>query len=97
MATEKRLIDANAYVDELKWLQEQVSSASAIEIQEYIDRTNIQPTVDAVEVVRCNDCCFSAQHDPYDPMECVKWKTKWGVVYTTPDGYCHKGERKYNG
>ena len=51
MATEKRLIDANAYVDELKWLQEQVSSASAIEIQEYIDRTNRQHTVDAVEVV----------------------------------------------
>lgn len=52
------------------------------------------PTVDAVEVVRCKDCRFSAQHDPYDPMECVKWATKWGVVYTTPDGYCHKGERR---
>lgn len=47
-----------------------------------------------VEVVRCKDCIFSAQHDPYDPMECVKWATKWGVCYTTPDGYCHKGERK---
>ena len=51
MAAEKRLIDANAYVDELKWVQSQVSSSSAIEIQEYIDRTNRQPTVDAVEVV----------------------------------------------
>ena len=56
MATEKRLIDANAYVDELKWLQAQVSSASAIEIQEYIDRTNRQPTVNAVEVVYCDSC-----------------------------------------
>lgn len=49
------------------------------------------------ELVRCKDCRFSAQHDPYDPMECVKWATKWGVVYTTPDGHCHKGERKDNG
>lgn len=53
-------------------------------------------TVDAVEVVRCKNCRFSAQHDQYDPMECSKWATKWGVVYTTPDGYCHKGERKDN-
>ena len=47
--------------------------------------------------VLCKNCRFSAQHDPYDPMECVKWATKWGVTYTTPDGYCHKGERKDNG
>ena len=51
MANEKRLIFANVLIDELKWLQENVSSASAIEIQEYIDRVNRQPTVDAVEVV----------------------------------------------
>lgn len=43
-----RLIDADALVAELKWLQSQVSSTSAIEIQEYIDRINAQPTVDAV-------------------------------------------------
>lgn len=49
---------------------------------------------DFMEVVRCKDCRFSAQHDPYDPMECVKWATKWGVVYTTPDGYCHNGEQR---
>lgn len=49
---------------------------------------------DVVPVVRCKDCRFSAQHGPYDPMECMKWTTKWGVAYTTPDGHCHNGERK---
>ena len=43
-----RLIDADALVAELKWLQSQVSSTSAMEIAEYIDRINAQPTVDAV-------------------------------------------------
>ena len=52
---------------------------------------------DDVRVVRCKDCRFSAQHDPYEPMECMKWTTKWGVAYTTPDGHCHKGERKKDG
>ena len=52
------------------------------------------PTVDAVEVVRCRDCRHFVQGEPYDPCECMKWKVKWGAVYTTPDGYCHKGERK---
>ena len=92
MATEKRLIDANAYVDELKWLQEQVSSASAIEIQEYIDRTNRQPTVDAVEVVRCKDCkhCDPENRHCDHPM---------GTTFSLPrktDDYCSYGERKDN-
>ena len=43
-----RLIDADTLVAELKWLQSQVSSTSAMEISEYIDRINAQPTVDAV-------------------------------------------------
>lgn len=41
-----RRIDADALVAELKWLQSQVSSTSAMEIAEYIDRINAQPTVD---------------------------------------------------
>jgi hypothetical protein len=54
------------------------------------------PPVDAVEVVRCNDCKHFVQGEPYDPCECMKWMVKFGVAYTTPDGYCHKGERKDN-
>lgn len=43
-----------------------------------------------VNVVRCKDCKFFIQDDP---TECTKWRRKGRVVYTTPDGYCHKGER----
>ena len=94
MATEKRLIDANAYVDELKWLQEQVSSASAIEIQEYIDRTNRQPTVDAVEVVRCENCQY--WNPRYETMGmCMKHNSI--VTFTKPDFYCACGKEKNNG
>ena len=74
MATEKRLIDANAYVDELKWLQEQVSSASAIEIQEYIDRTNRQPTVDAVEVKHGRWEEIEASDELYQCSACGEWQ-----------------------
>ena len=51
-------------------------------------------TIDAVPVVRCKDCKHFVEGEPYDPCECMKWKTRFGVAYTTPDGYCHKGERK---
>jgi hypothetical protein len=54
----------------------------------FIDRTKV------VEVVRCKDCKHFVQGEPYDPCECMKWKVKFGVAYTTPDGYCHKAERK---
>lgn len=49
---------------------------------------------EGVELVRCKDCKFSCQPEIYDPMECNKWATKWGVVYTEPNGFCHKGERR---
>ena len=72
MANEKRLIDANAYIDELKWLQANVNSASAIEIQEYIDRANRQPTVDAVEVVH-------GRWEKEEPDKCGNRKPKCSV------------------
>ena len=51
MATEKCLKDANALIAEFEWLQSQVSSTTALEIQEHIQRIKDAPTVDAVEVV----------------------------------------------
>lgn len=50
MATEKCLKDANALIAEFEWLQSQVSSTTALEIQEHIQRIKDAPTVDAVEV-----------------------------------------------
>lgn len=51
---------------------------------------------DVVPVVRCKDCKHFCQTEIYDPDECMKWKVRFGVAYTTPDGYCHKAERKGN-
>ena len=64
----------------------------------YIDRIidEIDNAPD-VEVVRCRDCRHFVQGEPYDPCECMKWKVKFGVAYTEPNGYCHKAERKDNG
>ena len=71
MATEKCLKDANALIAEFEWLQSQVSSTTALEIKEHIQRIKDAPTVDAVEVVhgrwiveneesiRCSGCCFN--------------------------------------
>ena len=88
----KRLIDANALVD--KFWQEECRTQTR---RDFVAMVNYAPTVDAVEVVRCKDCKYFVQGEPYDPCECMKWMVKFGVAYTTPDGYCHKAERKDNG
>ena len=86
-----RSIDADALVAELKWLQSQVSSTSAMEIAEYIDRINAQPTVDAVEVVRCKDCKYS-----YGSKYCTNeaWKDEGNTVTIEPDAFCSYGEKR---
>ena len=64
--------------------------------EEAVDKVENAPAVYAVEVTRCKDCRHFVQGEPYDPCECMKWKVKFGVAYTEPDGYCHKAERKDN-
>ena len=46
---------------------------------------DLQPTVDAVEVVRCKDCVERNEQGRCFIMECT---------YTEPDGYCHYGKRR---
>lgn len=78
MANEKRLIDANALIEE----------ANAEGAYGYVDAFQIAnaPTVDAVEVVRCKDCVV--QHNKY--TGCPELN---GLV-TPPDFYCPFGKRK---
>ena len=58
-----------------------------------------QPTIDAVEVVRCKDC----KHWKYiDHLGCTDFAKlcKWGGYMVGANGYCIYGERKegdYNG
>ena len=51
---------------------------------------DIQPTVDAVPVVRCRDCIFHKE------KRCTVWRERAVIVecYTDDDGYCYKGLRK---
>ena len=55
-------------------------------VQNTIDYLRKQPTVDAVEVVRCKDC--KDYHKNTCPLR------TW--AYTKPDDFCSYGERKDN-
>ena len=83
MANEKRLIDANALIKE----------ANAEGAYGYVDAKQIAdaPTIDAVEVVRCEGCIKR-----YDTDECPMCFAFYGKYYefTEDDGFCHRGERK---
>lgn len=90
----ERLIDANALMEEIKFEYDLNYGEILTDPRKFADMVEDSLTVDAVEVVRCKDCKHFVQGEPYDPCECMKWMVKFGVAYTTPDGYCHKAERK---
>ena len=84
MANEKRLIDANALIEE----------ANAEGAYGYVDAFQIAdaPTVDAVPVVRCRECkhwhkeTLFCDYMPYgEARERVNWYA---------DDFCSYGERK---
>ena len=78
MANEKRLIDANRAE-----LYDAIGRNAFRDRQDIIDLINNQPTVDAVEVVRCKDCIAH---------NLCKFEQSQGL-----DGFCSYGERKCNG
>lgn len=86
MANRKRLIDADALIEE----------AYSEGAYGYVDAKQIAdaPTVDAVPVVRCKDCIRR-----YDTDECPMCFLSEGQYYefTRDDGFCDRGERKDNG
>lgn len=94
MATEKRPIDANALMKAIRsfrWVGPPNTLKLMFEYLWLIIRD--QPTVDAVEVVRCNDCKKWFRHTEVDRErgECRRYQT---TKHET--GYCDRGERKYN-
>ena len=107
MATEKRLIDADAleqiFLDESGRLRKQiindeVSCEEANYIRSFMPtiewaRKTVHrcATVDAVEVVRCKDC------ESYVNRECknlVRHMTNPCSIYTLPNDFCSYGERR---
>ena len=85
---EKRLIDANAMRND--WLEngenEYVSDTNAV-----LYSIDSQPTVDAVEVVRCKDCI--RRYDTDECPMCFLIEGKY-YEYTNENGFCDRGERK---
>lgn len=59
MATGNRLIDANALKSEFEWLLSVVNLCNKDKIRDTIERIEKAPTVDAVEVVRCNTAALN--------------------------------------
>ena len=97
MASEKRLIDANTLMKAIKsfrWWGVPNTLQLMFDYLKIIIRD--QPTVDAVEVVRCKDC----KH--YDNSEGIQWChlnskfAQWGTDWHSfpEDGFCSYGERK---
>ena len=86
-----RLIDADALMDVIRQHEYRLATKQGaidygmftLGIQQAVDE---QPTVDAVEVVRCKDC--AVPHNKY--TGCPKLN---GLV-TPPNFYCPFGERK---
>lgn len=78
---EQRLIDANA-------LREKCDAPHWCVWMSEIDD---EPTVDAVEVVRCKDCEY------YESDECGNpyiWMSDGAHLYTQPQDFCSYGERR---
>jgi hypothetical protein len=91
MATERRLIDANALLVE-------VVKAQALEplmaVAKIIMLLTEAERVDAVEVVRCEKCRYyeKAEYDEGYKMVCRLLKRQ-----TAGDGYCYCGARRSDG
>ena len=82
LSNEKRLIDADAFLEKMKRTSRYFDVVFDVEEM---------PTVDAVEVVRCRDCFY------YTPVNDKIGKCVFLIgahQYAVPDGYCYLGERK---
>ena len=91
-----RRIDADAMRDD--WLEngenEYVYDTNAV-----LDSIDSQPTVDAVEVVRCKDCKYYCQ-DKINGVICRHPELDFDTecydhwINTNPDDFCSYGERE---
>ena len=87
MANEKRLIDANKMCRELQEEFHGMISDEELKIYQILRRLDEQPTVDAVEVVRCKDCKRYSQSGMCNLYLNVSHEMK-------PDDFCSYGERR---
>ncbi len=99
MENKKRLIDANALIDEIDGIYQRHYVNSVYQFihdffRAVFRRIHKAPTVDAVEVVRCKDC---AKQGLFTCPMCYIEKQTLRFVNLNPEFYCGEGERKDNG
>jgi hypothetical protein len=92
MANEKRLIDANALMEEIDFEYDLNYGEILIDPVKFADMVDDAPTVDAVEVVRCKDCKHYTEkrNKAYDGHYCERI-----VEFVQPNDFCSYGEKRY--
>lgn len=90
-----RLIDADAlkkkWQDVLDAKADEKDTVAYLTFELFIDRLKEEPTVDAVEVVRCRECKYWQDNNGGYPHE----DCRWGKNETPEaDDYCSYGERR---
>lgn len=80
-----RLIDANKMIKDIK--ENYVIYGYADFLNDFFRMVEEQPTVDAVEVVRCKDCKYC------DRGNCDFWDDGYGAIVSMDD-FCSQGERR---
>ena len=91
-----RLIDADALIDYIiaEWQNNVYTNSEMIDIRLLLKHT---PTVGAVPVIRCKECCWytrrrlkpNGEEDKrYKPTWCELWRAEMPET-----GYCHRGEK----
>lgn len=98
---DKRLIDADAFIEDIKTEITELfmnglkgTPQPRDHLYDFVNRIGEQPTVDAVEVVRCMDCAYwdKAKSNKKGFLICPA-----SGMEITADDFCSYGERKDNG
>ena len=101
MGNEKRLIDVNKVINSMQKCldesQDKKHSVGCVAFESIIEGLKQEPTVDAVEVVRCRDCkrCYkhTTKRNRQKMWICMRNDLD---VCVRPDDFCSYGERKDN-
>ena len=94
-----RLIDADALLrkwqDVLNEKADEKGTVAYITFELFVDRLKEEPTIDAVPVVRCEDCVKSYKQNRNSKLA-FSWCSKWDNIMRDND-FCAYGERKTDG
>ena len=90
-----KLIDADAFERNMQneWENNEISNGEWIHFREML---NQEPTVDAVEVVRCKDCMYYEEslYDVFTNHDMVCAYAPLHHFYREPNDYCSKGRSR---